>query len=170
MRIKELFGGNRNTIYGVELRDIDLSKEIFGLMLKVEGNLNGLKEALRKENPLFKNAKIAELENNFLMLKSKVEALRTDVKMIMDIEVQNKDYIMINDEGYLEDKYERLTLMSSVLDELIDLMIAKPSAIELRRDLIEYVYGKVNILVDAVNNIINDDKHLESTYSKLSYL
>ncbi len=157
-------------IFNIEKKDIDLNKEVFSLMLRVEENLKDLKDSLREGNVIVKDAKLAELENNFLMLKSKVDTLLSDVKLIMDIEVQNKDYITIHDDEYLEDKYNRLNQMSDILEELADLARSKPALDALRNDLINYIYGRVNILVDDVNNIINDDRHLEGLYSKIEYL
>ncbi len=157
-------------IYSIEKKDVALNKEIFSLMLRVEDNLKELKDAVRDKNVIIKDAKLAELENSFLLLKSKVDSLLSDVKMIMDIEVQNKDYISIHDDAYLEDKYNRLNQMGDVLDELVDLMREKPASDALKGDLLAYIFGRVNILVDAVNNIINDDRYLEGLYSKIEYL
>lgn len=170
MGLSDLFRKPKSSIYSIERRDIEINKDVFALMNKAEANLKELRDAVREGNLSWKDAKLAELENNFLLLKSKVETLRGDLKMIIDLEVQNKDYVTIHDDAYLEDKYNRLSTMNDVLDELVDLLGARPGLSELRKELIDYIYGKINLLIDAINNIINDDRHLESVYSKLDYL
>jgi hypothetical protein len=91
------------------------------------------------------------------------------MKSIVDIETQNKDFISFNDDYYIRDKLNRLELISDALDELLELTNEKPAANELK-GLTEFIYGKINVLVDAVNNIISDDTHLQGVYSKIQYL
>lgn len=169
MRLKEFFSGARKPeIYELELNDIVVSKEMSRIMVRVEEKLQELKDLLSKSDVVVKDAALSELENSFLKLKSKVDGVLADVKRILDIEVQNKDYLTIHDDGYLEDKYKRLELLSDVLEDLLQLISQKPSVDELRESLLKFMYERVNIMVDSVNNVINDDKHLESTYAKLT--
>lgn len=148
---------------------IKLSKDIFNLLVKCEGDLAQLKNHLSSENMSLKNAKIAELENSFLSIRSKIDAIRNDMKTIVDIETQNKDFISFNDDFYIADKMNRLESLSQSLDELLELTAEKPVASELK-GMADFIYGKINLLVDAINNIISDDIHLQGTYSKIAYL
>ena len=159
----------RPAIYLSEEDAIKLNKDVFELLLGCENDLAELKKTISTNQTAMKEATIAELENKFLNMRTKIDAIRTDMKTIIDLETQNKDFIQLNDDIFIMDKMGRLDTISSVLDELLELTHERPAANELK-GLVDFIYGKINILIDAVNNIINDDKHLEGTYSKLQYL
>lgn len=156
-------------IYEIEERDIAINKEIFSLITLIEENLTLLKESIDKGNIGYKDVKLAELENNFLMLKSKIEGIRTDINEIMNIEVAQKEFITINDDVHLQDKLNRLELISDALEELIQIMTERPAFEELK-GLNDTIYSKINIIIDAINYVINDDRYLENAYARIQYL
>jgi len=157
-------------IFEIEHSDIALNSQMFDLISKIESNLSKLAIVLKENDVAAKNAKLAELENSFLSLKSKVDTLLLDVRKIMSIEIQNKDFILVNDDAYLGDKQERLDKMSNILDELLELFNQRPAASELKADILQSIYQRINVLIDSINNIVNDDKSLEDTFSKIELL
>jgi hypothetical protein len=169
MDIQSLFGRSKPLIVRSEEEAVRLNKEVFNLLLGCENDISELKAAIVMKNATLKAAKLADLENKFLNMRSKIDAIRNDMKNIIDLETQNRDYILFNDDMYIKDKMARLDTLSAVLEELLELTNEKPVAEELI-GMVDFIYGKINILVDSVDNIISDDKHLEGTYSKLQYL
>lgn len=163
--LKEMFNKEPN-LYLIEKNSILVNKEIFSMIVKSEKVLDELKGYLASDNISFKDAKLAEFENYLLNIKSKVDALKLDVQHILDIELKHKDYILLNDDFHLKDKLSRINTMTQVLEELLDLISEKPAVNELKEMLV-YIYGRINILVDSVNNISSDDKRLEEVYSRL---
>lgn len=170
MSLLSLFQPKKSQIYELEQSDIHVNKQIFDLISKIEQRLAELNTIIKDNDLALKNAKIAELENIFLHLKSKLDSLLEDVKRIMDIEMKNKDYVIINDDAYIQDKYVRLQSMSSTIDELLELFIQHPAASELKNDLLEFISRRVNMLIDSITSIANDDSHLEPTYKKIEAL
>jgi hypothetical protein len=149
---------------------IELNKDIFELLVKCEKDLGELKSAISSNNIFMKAAKLAELENSLLNTRTKIDAIKSDMNLIVNIETQNRDFIGFNDDKYINDKINRLEVISQALEELLDLANEKPAANELKSGILEFINGKINLIIDAVNNIINDDKQLEGTYSKIQYL
>ena len=163
--LKELFNKDPE-IYSIEKNSIQINKELFDLIVKAEKVMDELKTYLAEDKVSFKDAKLAELENNLLNMKSKVDSLRIDVQRILNIEMKHKDYVLLNDDFYLKDKLARVETMGQVLDELLDLISERPAINELK-EVVGYMYGRINSLVDSVNNITSDDKRLEEVYSRL---
>jgi hypothetical protein len=163
--LKELFKKDPE-LYSIQRNSIVVNKELFGLIVKTEKILDELKIYLVKDSVSLKEAKLAEFENSLLNMKSKVDALRLDVQRILDIELEHKDYILLNDDFYLKDKLYRVETMTQILEELLDLVSSKPALNELK-EMMNYIYGRMNTLVDSVNNITSDDKRLENVYSRL---
>jgi len=153
-------------LYSIERGCIQLNKDIFNLIVKTEKILDDLKIYLSKNNISLKEAKVAEFENSLLNIKSKIDALRLEAQRILDIELKHKDFILLNDDFHLKDKLYRVDSMNQVIDELLDLISSKPGVSELN-EMLNYIYSRMNILVDSVNNITSDDKHLENVYSRL---
>jgi hypothetical protein len=167
--IQGIFRKQKPAIFLSEEEAIKLNKEIFNLLLGCETDIAELKKSISAEQTTLKAAKLADLENKFLNMRTKIDPIRSDMKNIIDLETQNKDFVLFNDDIYIMDKMARLDTLSAVLDELLELTNEKPVASELK-GMVDFIYGKINILIDAVNNIISDDKHLEGTYSKLQYI
>jgi hypothetical protein len=167
--LQTFFGKSKPMMVLSEEDAVKLNKNIFDLLVRCETDLAELRTSISSNNASLKEAKLAEIENKFLNIRAKIDAIRNDMKNIIDIETQNKDFILFNDDNFIQDKMKRLDIISTTLDELLELTGEKPAASELR-GMVDYIYGKINILIDAVNNIISDDKHLDSTYSKLLYL
>jgi SepF-like predicted cell division protein (DUF552 family) len=163
--LREIFKSDPE-LYSIQRNSIQLNKDIFNLIVKTEKILDDLKIYLTKSNISLKEAKLAEFENSLLNIKSKIDALRLDAQRILDVELKHKDYILLNDDFYLKDKLYRVDSMSQVVEELLDLISEKPAINELK-DMLNYIYSRMNILVDSVNSITGDDKHLEEVYSRL---
>jgi len=156
-------------IFEIEERDIAINKEIFSIITRIEENLGLLKESIAKGNIAYKDVKIAELENNFLLLRSKIENVRNDIGDILNIEVAQKEFITINDDVHIQDKLNRLELISDALEELIQIMTERPAFEELK-GLNDTIYSKINLVIEAINYIINDDRYLENAYARIQYL
>lgn len=165
---KSLFD-KKPKLHALQLNSMEINKNIFELIVKTERILDELKAFLDDGNVSLKEAKLAEFENSLLNMKSKVDALRLDVQRILDIELEHKDYILLNDDYYLKDKLYRVETMTQVVEDLLDLISSKPALNELK-EMMNYIYGRMNTLVDSVNNISSDDKRLEQVYSRLSDL
>jgi len=163
--LRELFS-KESELFTIQKNSMLVNKELFSIIVKAEKILDELKSYLMIANVSYKEAKLAEFENALLNMNSKVDALRLDVQRILDIELKHKDFILLNDDFYLKDKLARIDTMSRVLEELLNLIGERPAVNELK-EMLNYIYGRMNSLVDSVNNITSDDKRLEDVYSRL---
>ena len=165
-----LFGKKKSFIYGLEEKDIAISREIMDLLSRVQSNLNELRTFIDANDITSINASLSELRNKFILLKSKAEAILVDVQSIMNKEIQLKNSILLNDEEYLQDKYQNLNSMVQELDSLIEIIGARPSTEELRNEYMGFMFGKLNSIIDSANKIINDDRELEHVYASIDQL
>lgn len=154
----------------IEQSDININKEIMDLITRAEGHISELKNVLSQKDISLKDAKLSQLENVFVHIKTKIDSLLTDVKRIISIETQNRDFIILNDDSYLQDKSERLQQMAESVDYLLELMAQRPAVDDLRSGALSTIDDKMNLLITSINNIVNDDKQLSSTYEKIEQL
>jgi hypothetical protein len=157
-------------LYTIQLNDIDIAKEVDRLILRLQKDIDGLQTILSGDNITAKFAKMAELESSFRLIKIKLDAINNDLREIRGIEIQNKDFIYLNDEEYLTDKSSNIERMINILDRLLDLVSERPSASDLREEYLNYIKQNALQIKEAFNNIINDDKQLVNVYSKISDL
>ena len=161
---------NHSKIYTLQNQDMALLNAMKAIVVNLESDISILKNVLQDENITAKDSAVAELNNKFMLLRSKVEKIRSHVKEIISIEVQNKDFVLLNDEDYLSDKSDNLERISYYLDQLIDLLSSKPTSEELKNEYVQYINNKVMYVIEGMNNVIRDDKHLESIYARIDEL
>ncbi len=157
-------------ILSIQKKDMAFSKQFFDIILQVGNNLSSLKKALDENKVSSKYARLAELENNFLRLKSKVETLEYDLDAIMTIESRNRTNVLLNDQELLTDKKQALNEMNLLLDELLELLNQKPSVNDLREEGFSYINVRVNSIIENIRRIVQDDKQLYEIYSSLQNL
>lgn len=157
-------------LYTIQLNDMDIAKEIDRLMVRLQKDISDLQNILSGDNLTAKFAKMAELESSFRLIKIKLDAINNDLREIKGIEIQNKDFIYLNDEDYLRDKSSNIERMINILDRLLDLVSERPSASDLREEYLDYIKQSVLQVKESFDSVINDDKQLANVYSKISDL
>ena len=163
--------GKSSRIYELEEQDIKLLAAARNIVSRIEYDVGVLKNVLARDGDMTaKDSAVAELNNKFMLLRSKIEMIRVHIKEIISMEVQNKDFVLLNDEDYLRDKSDNLNNISYYLEQLIDLLSSKPTSDELKSEFVEYINNKISYVVEGLNNVINDDKHLESIYARINEL
>lgn len=167
---ESLFKKKRSRLYSIQLNDIEISKEISRLISKVGLDIDSLRSILASDNMTAKFAKMAELESSFRLIKIKLEAIDKDLREIRSIEVQNKDFVYLNDEDYLKDKLFNVSRMIEVLDRLLDLVSERPSSSDLRSEYLEYIRSNMGVIEESFNSVVSDDKQLVNVYSKIDEL
>jgi hypothetical protein len=169
MSLLSIFRRPKSRMLQAEENTISMNKDVFDLLLRCDKHNNELREEINSEKPYLKDAKLAELENDFLNIRSKIDAMQNEMRLIIDIETQNKDFIGFNDDTFIQDKLKNLEAISAALEEVLELVAETPSLNDLK-GVVDFIHEKINFLLNAVNSIINDDRNLEVTYSKIPYL
>jgi len=153
----------------IEERDVELDMEISKMTTRMGETIKELQKSMSDNDILNKDAKMAELENELLLIKSKVDSLKTDINEVMNTQVQSKDFITIHDDVYLQDKQNLLNQMSQLLEELVSYLQERPATQDLKQALMPMLMPRINFLATAANNLINDDRALEGIYQKIAY-
>ncbi len=161
---------NKSKLLELEERDIAYANEISDLLGKTESYIKNVETSLFREDANAVKASLAELENKLLLIRSKADAIREDMKSIINKEVQNKEYIALNDDSYLEDKLNNLNKIISLIDSLTDLLVQRPSIEDLKHESMNLIKNWVNQLADSLNEVIKDDKYLDYVYNRLNEL
>lgn len=168
--ISALFGRSRKSIKLVHKTDEELLEEVFSLLESLRTLVKNLNKVLVGTSVIQKDARLSEMENKLLLLKTKIDNIRDDISWIVDKEMQKKDYFTVQDEAYLEDKHGRLNSVSANLEELVELVNARPSFSELKFDLMNRIYALMNAIIDDVNAVSEDDDKLEEIYANIPNL
>lgn len=168
--ISALLGKSRKSIKTVHRTDEEILEEVFDLLETLRNLVRDLNKVLVGTSVIQKDARLSEMENKLLLLKTKIDAIEDDISWIVDKEMEKKDYFTVQDEAYLEDKHGRLVSVSANLEELAELVNARPSFSELKFDLMNRIYALMNAIIDDVNAISVDDDKLEKIYNNIPNL
>lgn len=165
--LSNLFGGGKKTLYTTHLDDEKILDKVFDLCEALRVLVKDLDRILQGTSVIRKDARLADMENKIILMKTKIDRILEHVSWIVDREVEKKDYMTIQDEEYLEDKYGRLESVSRNLEELAELVNARPSFSELKIDLMDRIRVLLNAVIDDLNVITEDDEVLEKIYSNV---
>lgn len=147
-----------------------LNKELFSRMSVVGEHLDELSTIVNSENLTAKYAKLAELENDFILMKSKIDQIKLEMEEIIELQRMHRYTVIIDDQEYLDDKTNNLDEINYYLEEIIQLISQRPSSSDLKNEFLEFLSKRVNIIINDINNIIIDDRQLDSIYSDLTKL
>lgn len=157
-------------IVQLEAHDKKLVKEMLGLVYRLESHLKDLNKIVSAQDTRGLYAKFAELENVFLLMRSKADTIKIDIREIRDIEITHRNYIAFNDADTLQDKSDNLETIMQILDELIQLVSERPTLESIKNEYLYFMSMKTNEIIDSLNKIVSDDRQLMEIYSKIKEL
>ena len=147
-----------------------LNKELFSRMSIVGEHLDELSAIVNSQNLTAKYAKLAELENDFILMKSKIDQIKLEMEEIIELQRMHRYTVIIDDQEYLDDKTNNLEEINYYIEEIIQLLSQRPSSADIRNEFLDFLSKRVNIIINDINNIIIDDRQLDSIYSDLTKL
>lgn len=153
-----------------ENETLQLKQKIHELLLKIQSDFEALKRAVDQDRGLDKDAKVSQLENKFILLKGKADAMMDKLRLIMRKQNNMDDIVAINDDRYLNDKIDKVNTLSEIAREMSQVLAHNPSMQDLRSSILDRVKSKINTMIECVNAITTDDQYLTKIYSRLSDL
>lgn len=148
-------------------KGLELRKAIYDLLLRIEKDLQNLKEAVQDRNVIEKNARVSELENKFILLQGKADSVMDTLRLITRIENKLDDVVSINDTEQLTDKIDRVEAIRKISRYLQSALSQNPSIDELNKQTLNELYQQTNKLIVHVNAITADDEYLLKKYQRL---
>jgi hypothetical protein len=157
-------------VYFIQINDEKINKEICAVIVQIEKCIQEFQEILRDEIYSEKEEKSLSIFKLIMELKEKTQSLLTDVTKILNIELEQKDFIQINDKHFLDDKSMQLNKMLKNIDALAAIIESHPNNFEYKAGLMQNVLEDINRIVDALKEVLNDDKALDKIYKALATL
>lgn len=158
-------------IHVIEINDEKIDNEIVSFICELEKELNKFKSFLQSSpDSTRKDEELMKIREMLTMIHQKVNQLKVDVEKIFNLELVQKQYIIIKDEQYLKDKQYQISELLKHLESVLSALDAKPNMSDLRNDLIHGIIQDINRSVDCLNKIIADDQKLELIYRGLDQL
>ena len=157
-------------IFSIEINDGKIDEEIGNLVFEVERHVKELSSVIKQGDLRAKVAGQHELLRLFRDLKTRVSRLREDLDRIVDLELERKQYIIIKDENFIQDKKAQLDTMGRNLDDLLEIMRESPSGDEYRRDVMSELLKRLDSFIRALARIRKDDQALAEIYASLDRL
>lgn len=164
--IRRLLSG-KPLIYTIEINDEKINNDVGKLLYDGEKHITELINALREEDVATKTADHKALSTIFLNLHKRIRKLKKDLDKIIDLELQQKEYIIIKDQNFIEDKKRQLSIMQQALEKLISILKDNPTINDYNQGLISVMMQELNSFIEATDHLRNDDKTLAKIYESL---
>lgn len=158
----------RGGLLTIEINDQAIDKQIAQLIIRAERTVRDLEASLRKKDFYEKDEDIEKLLALFEEILEDDKKLQEDVEKIRLREQQEAGYVKIPDEQYLLDKTDQLMKMRRALEHLLEILREHPSVTTLKNQILDELFGRMNTLIDAFNNIRSDDYSLKLIYEKFN--
>jgi hypothetical protein len=169
--MKNIFSKSKKPhIYSIEINDTMINEQIGRLLIQLEKHLSDFRRIIEKDQLLEKDDEADDLLKSFLLLRETTSALMIDVEKIQNIELQEKKYLLLNDELFLEDKKKQLETIRANIDAVIAILKGRPSVKEYKQELLEIMLKKVSEIKAALQRLRDDDEKLNYIYASLSNL
>jgi hypothetical protein len=157
-------------IFNVELNDEKINKEIGKIVIDIEKNLASLKKTLSLAPDMLDKEKIESLYKEFIAIKERVDFLLKNVTDIVDREVAKKEFVVINDDEFINDKLEQLGNIKKHITSLLGILEENPSGRDLQQGIIDTMMSEVNSIHESIGRIMRDDDALKQIYDALKDL
>lgn len=159
---------SRGKLLKIEVNDEKIDMAIARHIRRCESLMADLEKALKYDDYPQKDEDLLLLKRQFQEMLEKVNVLLQDVSTIRLKEIQQKNYVRIQDEQYLIDKFEQLQKLRETLSELIEMLQENLSDSELEQGLLAQIYEKINHMIDCFNKLKSDDNHLRALYEQIN--
>lgn len=160
----------KTAVYSIEINDEKINNQITSLIIDLEKNIDSLNKTIEENRFTDKDKTCEEIYNLFIKLNEKTDELLLDVNKISNIELQEKEFIKINDDKFLKDKLDQLSAIKENINLLIGEMENRPSAEELKSELLATLTEKVCGVVAALTKLREDDEKLQALYEKITQI
>lgn len=163
-RLRRKYHTAAGRLYYIEINDVKIDKDISRIITDIERKLHNFKRVIDQLPPQEKDRKLTEFYEELIGMKQRVETLKKDVKQITEIELQNKEYFIIKDDSYLQDKNHQLQRLTSEISELLQIAEQNPTKDELKDEFIPEMISQIDDILKATQHIIEDDYNLRLLY------
>ena len=89
---------------------------------------------------------------------------------IVDREVAKKEFVVINDDEFINDKLDQLGNIKKHVTSLLGILEENPSGRDLQQGIIDTMMSEVNSIHESIGRIMRDDDALKQIYDALKDL
>jgi DNA repair ATPase RecN len=164
-----LFSSKRKSrLYGIEIDDESIDKDISKLILHVEQKINEFKQHIDYSTFVLSDEELSQLRRVMGETKDKINHLQRDLETISSLKLANQEYFIIKDEAYFADKKVQLKNMNDAVYQFIQILEQHPSTNELREDLLSTLITDLQQIHTSLQRLLADDRYLREIYKKIA--
>lgn len=168
--IKKSFARKESKLYYIEIDDDKIDSRILDIIIQIEKKTAEFKSHINENTLTINEEWLSYIYELMIKVNGDVKKLQKDVEKIINIELENKDFLIIKDDNFLSDKKKQLEMMHQEIEDFIMIIEQKPSSQALQSEILEKWILQINSINKCIKKIINDDIRLQHIYKKLKDL
>lgn len=166
--IKKISSKPKTKLYHIEIDDDKIDEQLTKIIIDIENKTKEFKSHINENTLSIKEDWINEMHKLILTIQSDTTTLHEDLNKIINIELENKDFLIIKDDEYLQDKKRQLQIIRDEVDQFIMVIDQRPSAQALQSELLENITSQIQIMNASIQKLVTDDHKLRHIYKKLN--
>ncbi len=160
-----IFGKPR--LYLIEINDKKINDEICKLLIEIQKRIGDFAKVLHNRDVPGKKTDGEELIDTFLKLKEDISKLSLDLDKIINIELEKKNYIVVRDRQFVNDKKNQLEVMQKHIDSIVQILRENPSIKDYNKEILHLIMFHLHQFSGELSRMLNDDKSLSIIYKAL---
>ena len=167
MNIWKILFERNSRILSIELNDRKIDEDISSHMVEMQRIFQEVLATEREHNYDARQQFITQLQEQLIEIRGKLQKMHNDIHTLIELEKSESSYIRINDNSFIIDKLNQITLIISNVDAINEIVLSSPT----HEDYVHEFYGKIKEQIaeikDSIHKMLNDDKELQRIYEKI---
>jgi len=166
--VKKVFKKTKTNLYYIEIDDDKIDTQILKIIIQIQKKTAEFKSHINENTLTIKEEWLSQIYELMIKVNQDTKELQKDVDKIINIELKNKDFLIIKDDNFLTDKKNQLSIMNKEIEDFIIIVEQRPSKQALQSELLEKLIKQINSMNKNIKEIIDDDNRLQEIYKKLN--
>jgi len=167
MNIWKILFERNSRILSIELNDRKIDEDISSSMVKMQRIFQAILETEKEHNYDARQQFVTQLQEQLVAIRAKLQHMHKDIHTIIELEKSEGSYIRINDNSFIIDKLNQITLIISNVDSINEIVLSSPTHEEYVREFYGKIKERIAEIKDAMHKMLNDDKELQVIYEKI---
>lgn len=167
MNIWKMLFERNSRVLRIELNDKKIDSDISAMIVEMQRIFQAILDTQREHNYDAKQGYITQLQEHLVDVRKKLFDIHKDVHAIIDLEKSEASYIRINDNSFIIDKLNQITLIISNLDMINDIVTSCPTDDEYKKEFYVKIKDSIKEIKISIDKIFLDDRELQGIYEKI---
>jgi hypothetical protein len=167
MNIWRVMFERNSRILSIELNDKKIDQDISSSIVEMQRVFKAILDTEKEHDYDARQQFVTQLQEDLVNIREKLQKMHQDIHTIIELEKSESSYIRINDNSFIIDKLNQITLIISNVDAINDIVLSSPTHEEYVHEFYAKIKQRIEDIRDSVHKMLSDDKELQHIYERI---